>query len=79
MTTRKRKMSKTERALGKSHRSNSEGDGPSTDWNTYGPSTDEIRSPHPDEPYMMLLDEYSEGGITEIRHEEDCRMPAIRS
>ena len=52
MTTRKREMSKTERAQGKSHRSNSEGDGPNTDWNTYGPSTDEIRSPHPDEPWQ---------------------------
>jgi len=51
MLTRKRTLSKAERALWKSHRSNNEGDDPSMDWNTYGPGTDEIRSPHPDEPY----------------------------
>ena len=74
MLTRKRKLSKAERALGKSHRSNNEGDGPSTHWNTYGPSTDEIRSPHLDEPYKMLLDKYSEDDITNIQHGEDYQI-----
>ena len=74
MLTRKRKLSKAERALARSHRSNNEGDGPSTHWNTYGPSTDEIRSPHLDEPYKMLLDEYSEDDITNIQHGEDYQI-----
>jgi hypothetical protein len=79
MLTRKRKLSKAERALGKSHRSNNEGDGPSTHWNTYGPSTDEIRSPHLDEPYKMLLDKYSEHDITNIQHGKGDKLPISRA